>query len=75
MTLKKGDIVNAVIYRVENYGLWLKIEKYTAFILIPDIPNPPIHYLDKEFSVGEQVKVKIVRYIPEEDEYKATMII
>jgi len=73
-----GDIVGktltARVVRIEPHGLYLAYEDATILVLIVDVSENPIRDLREAFQSGEEVNVRVLRYIQEYGMYKGSMI-
>ena len=72
--MNAGDQVEAVITRVEVYGLYLEHAGSPVLVLAPDVSNRRPLDLSAEFAIGDHLTVRILRYVPETSIYKATVI-
>lgn len=72
--MNAGDQVDAVITRVEAYGLYLEHVGSPILVLAPDVSMKRPLDLSAEFTVGEHLTVRILRYVPETSVYKATVV-
>ncbi len=66
--------VNAVVERIEHYGLYLREGERVILVLIVDISKERIARLEDVFGVGQSVSVNVLFYVPERGVYKGTMI-
>jgi ribosomal protein S1 len=67
------EIVKAKITRVEHYALYVTDGERQIIVLVPDVSNERIH-LKEKYKVDQLVSVQIIKYIPQENIFKATMI-
>lgn len=63
--LRIGDIVDAVVRRIEEYGVYLAADGDTILVLIPYIGWQRVRHPSAVVSIGQQVRVKIQRYCEE----------
>lgn len=68
-----GRVLPGTIVKVENYGLYVKTSAGQALVLIPDVCEGPID-LQKEYSPGDSVRVKLLFFVEQYDSYRATML-
>ena len=68
-----GKTITAHVTRIEEYGLYLAHGSKTIFVLIVDVSNQPIDDLRKEYKLGEDVVVRVLRYVDEYKLYKGTI--
>lgn len=64
----------ATVTRVEHYGLYVATPLGPALVLIPDVSGVPIRALAEQFAPGQTVRLRLLRFIPEYDLYKGTML-
>jgi ribosomal protein S1 len=72
--MNPGDRVNAVVARVEVYGLYLEHAGSPILVLTPDVSTKRPVDLRSTFAVGDRLAVRILRYVPEASLYKATVV-
>jgi ribosomal protein S1 len=72
--MKPGEMVEAKIEKIEKYGLYLKYDEKNIIVLGPDASTQRPLELESMFVVGDKISVKIIRFIPEADIYKGTII-
>ncbi|MBL8970440.1 MAG: S1 RNA-binding domain-containing protein [Myxococcales bacterium] len=74
----RGDIVGktliARVARIENYGLYLAYEDATILVLIVDVSANSIRDLREAYRSGEEVSVRVLRYIEAYGMYKGEMV-
>lgn len=68
-----GKTVAAHVTRVEEHGLYLAHDSKTILVLIVDVSNQPIDDLRKEYKLGEEMVVRVLRYVDEYKLYKGTI--
>ncbi|MCY1067115.1 S1 RNA-binding domain-containing protein [Nannocystis sp. RBIL2] len=68
-----GERVLARVTRVEHYGLYLRHEDIAILVLIPDVSLEPID-LRARYRVGDEVEVRIVRYVAEHGLFKGSLV-
>jgi len=67
-------MVSGTISRVEHYGLYVDTEMGPAIVLIPDVSEAPVRVLQDVFSVGDPVRLELIRFVEERQLYKGTML-
>lgn len=67
--MKVGDVVGAVVERIEGYGIYLRHGKEAILVLVPELAWTPTPQPAKEFAVGDELQVRILRHVPEEGRY------
>ncbi|MEM6296049.1 MAG: S1 RNA-binding domain-containing protein [Myxococcota bacterium] len=67
--------VDGEVTRVEHYGLYVKTPEGDAVVLIPDVSKEPIPDLKAAYSPGDQVRVRLLRFVEQRGIHKATMIL
>ena len=65
-----GTIVTATVSRVEPYGVYLDGPDGKIVVLIPDVSATRIENLQEYYTVGDQVRVRIVKYVEERELFK-----
>ena len=55
-----GQIVNSIIIDIQNYGIFVVINQIPSLLHISEINNKHIDNIDKDFYIGEKIKVKIM---------------
>lgn len=68
--LKQGDIVDATIDRIVQYGLYLSAggDSFLVLAVDADTGNTPI---EDVFNTGERVRIQVMRHSAEDDLYRA----
>jgi len=67
-------MVSGTISRVEHYGLYVETEVGPAIVLIPDVSEAPVRFLQDVFSAGDTVRLELIRFVEERQLYKGTML-
>lgn len=73
--MENSEPVDGEVTRVEHYGLYVKTPDGDAVVLIPDVSKERIPDLKAAYSVGDQVCVRLLRFVAEQGIHKATMIL
>ena len=68
-----GKTVNAIVKRVEPYGVYLNTPEGEIIVLIPDISQKQIPDLKQYHAIGDMVCVHVIKYIPERKLFKGTI--
>jgi small subunit ribosomal protein S1 len=68
-----GETVSATVKRVEPYGVYLDGPEGEIIVLIPDVSHERIPDLKKHYSIGDQVRVHVLKYVPERKLFKGTI--
>lgn len=68
-----GKIVKAKVTRVEAYGLYLAFDEEEAIVLIPDVSCEPVADLAAKYRVGDEVGIRILRYVQDRNLFNATI--
>lgn len=68
-----GKIVSATVKRVEPYGIYLNALEGEIIVLIPDISQERIPDLKQYYSIGDTVRVRVIKYVPERKLFKGTI--
>lgn len=68
-----GKTIPARVTRVEEYGLYLAHDSQTILVLIVDVSDRPIDDLREEYELGEEVVVRVLRYVDESKLYRGTI--
>jgi ribosomal protein S1 len=72
--MSPGDVVQAIVTRIEHYGLYLDHEGETILVLAPDVSDERPLDLHAKFSVGSHLTVKVLRLVAQQSTYKGTMV-
>lgn len=67
--------VDGEVTRVKEFGLYVRTAQGDALVLIPDVSRDPIEDLNAAFKVGDRVRVRLLRFVPDHELFKATMIL
>lgn len=73
--MENNESVDGEVTRVEHYGLYVKTSEGEAVVLIPDVSKERIPDLKAAYSVGDRVRVRLLRFVEEKGIHKATMIL
>ncbi len=74
--LRPGEIVTAQAVRIENYGVFFDYDNGTnILVLITEMTQGVFGHPSEVISLGNEAKLKILRYNEENDGYAATMLI
>ena len=68
-----GERVLARVTRVEPYGLSLRHADVAILVLIPEVSREPVD-LRARYRVGDEVEVRIVRYVGEHELFKGSLV-
>jgi ribosomal protein S1 len=68
-----GRTIRARVERVEEFGVFLSDSDVRILVLIIDISDSPITDLVRAFRIGEEVDVRILKYVSETGIYKGSM--
>lgn len=74
-----GSVVDVTIVKNANYGIWCKKDDFDILVLIPEMSWNiyETRAYAKDFSlyfpVGRSISVKITRYVPEKNQYVASI--
>ncbi len=60
--LKKDDVVEGIVERVEHYGIYLTHGTDNILVLIPEVSWEPIRDLSAVYKIGDNVSVKVMGY-------------
>lgn len=71
--LQAGDVVDAVVCRIEQYGAYFKHGNDSILVMIPDISWEPIRHPSAVLAVGDEVRMKILRFNPRDKVYVASI--
>nr|WCH58058.1 ribosomal protein S1 [Cystoclonium purpureum f. stellatum] len=58
--LKIGDTVQGKIIKIESYGVFIQIHDIPSLLHISEIGNKNIENINKMFSIGDTIKVKVL---------------
>nr|AYR06389.1 ribosomal protein S1 [Rhodogorgon sp.] len=59
-SIQVGQIIYGTITQIKTYGLFININKITALLHISEIGDKYINSIENIFTVGNQIKVKII---------------
>lgn len=65
-----GTTVTATVSRVEPYGVYLDGPDGEIVVLIPDVSTTRIADLQGYYTVGDKVRVRVLKYVEERDLFK-----
>ena len=68
------DTVDAVVFRVEEYGVYLNYGDYIVLVLIPDVSIERVKCLKNEFFIGQKARVYLGEYIPQKGLFKGSFV-
>jgi small subunit ribosomal protein S1 len=68
-----GDIIQATVTRIENYGIWLDSSGRIGLLLIVDISSKRIRHPSEVAKVGDILTVKVIRLVEEKDQFVASL--
>ena len=68
------EVVTGTISRIEQYGLYVDTVEGRALVLIPDVRQEPTPDLEAVYAIGDEVCVRLLRFVPSYGVFKATMI-
>jgi ribosomal protein S1 len=57
-----GSIIEAVVTRIEPYGVYLQHDGETVLVLIPEVAWQPVRDLRDKCQIGERLPVYVLRY-------------
>jgi predicted RNA-binding protein with RPS1 domain len=69
-----GERVLARVTRVEHYGLYLRHGDAAILVLIVDVAREPVAELGARYHVGDEVEVRILRYVAEHELFKGSLL-
>ncbi|MCY3047177.1 CvfD/Ygs/GSP13 family RNA-binding post-transcriptional regulator [Aerococcus urinae] len=56
-----GDILNGTVTGIQSYGLFIKLDSHChGLVHISEVDHGYVTNLEERFSIGDQVKVKII---------------
>ena len=71
MKYKKGDVVDAIVTSIENYGIFAKLDdEYSGLIHISEITEKYVRSTSDFVNIGDQIKVQIIDDIVENNKLK-----
>ena len=71
--LAVGDILSAVVYREEQYGVYLRHGEVDIIVLAPDMSWTQHKPADCFDLIGKFVSVKLLRYIEDRSIWRASI--
>ena len=57
-----GSVIEAIVTRIEHYGVYLQHKGETVLVLIPEVAWQPVKDLKETFHPGDRLKVYVLRY-------------
>src|SRR5437660_1171353 len=57
-----GSVIEAIVTRIEHYGVYLQHQGETVLVLIPEVAWQPVKDLKEAFHPGDRLKVYALRY-------------
>ncbi|WAS93348.1 S1 RNA-binding domain-containing protein [Nannocystis punicea] len=69
-----GERVLARVTRVEHYGVYLRHGDAAILVLIVDVAREPIADLRARVHVGDEVEVRILRYVHQYKLFKGSFL-
>ena len=64
-TLKEGAIVNGIVKNITDYGAFVDLGGVDGLLHVTDIAWKRINHPSEALTIGQQVKVQVVRFNPE----------
>ncbi len=65
MAVKEGDIIEAFVTQIENFGVWIECDGKRGLVNIPEIRWTPIGHPSDVFTLGQRVRVQVLRATPD----------
>jgi ribosomal protein S1 len=57
-----GSVIEAVVTRIEHYGVYLRHDGDEILVLIPEFSWHPVKNLQEVVRVGDRLRVQVLRY-------------
>jgi ribosomal protein S1 len=70
--LKIGETINALVYREEPYGVFLRYEGNEIFVHLPELSWTILGPANKRGLMDKVIKVRITRHNPKKDQWVAS---
>ena len=71
---KIGDIIKVVVSGIEDYGIFVKIDKkYDGLIHISEISHDFVRKINDYASIGEEIYAEVIEIIEEEKRMKLSI--
>ena len=67
-----GEVVEAIVTRLEPYGAWIEFNGQKGLVTIPEISWAPIEHPRVVLSVGQDIRVKIL-WVPADKPFSASI--
>ncbi len=73
MTFDPGNVVNARVSRVEDYGVWLESRGIRILVLIHEMGLEFVSHPEEYAKIGDLLEVEILRENAEENAYSGRL--
>jgi ribosomal protein S1 len=70
--LKIGETINALVYREEPYGVFLRYDGNEIFVHLPELSWTDLRPANERGLVDKVIKVRIIRYNKRENKWDAS---
>jgi small subunit ribosomal protein S1 len=70
--MKIGDVIEATVTSIQNYGIWLDARGEPGLVMIPDISNRRVAHPSEYAKVGDVLTVKIIGFNTQKGQFVAS---